>query len=80
MLQVNTRIRLLTSTVRHAMPQVQQEETMTFLCITFMIFLIFNIILTQQNQTTCQEDIHAEYALYVHLHTSHPHSATVHCI
>jgi hypothetical protein len=84
MLQVNTEICLVTSTVRHAMPQVQQQETMTFLCVTFMIFLIFNIILiiilTQQNQTTRQQDMHAEYALYVHLYTSHPHSHTVHCI
>jgi hypothetical protein len=63
------------------MPQVQQE-TMTFLCVTFMIFVIFNIILkiilTQQNQTTRQQDRHAEYAIYVYLYTSHPQSHTVH--
>lgn len=57
------------------MPQVQQE-TITFLYVTFMIFFLFNIILifilTQQNQTTHQQDIHAEYAPYVHLYTSHP--------
>jgi hypothetical protein len=83
MLQVNTQMQLVISTIGHAMPEVQQE-TITFLYITFMIILIINIILimilTQQNQTTHEQDIHAEYTPYVHLYISDPHSHTVHCI